>query len=658
MAPRTKACTECQRVRKKCVIIEPGRRHCERCFLLGLSELCRFEVKAKAVDESVLALHPCARCSRNRWKCSVLPGNSVCRLCQIGGFESECCLKPPPSLYRYTSSESPASTVSDSGASVTSTLNHIMNAFDKPLQDQADMMDWAMEDPDLMPTTDDFMLAWSFCTANGTQLPMWFGMDGDYFLRTFFSQPAYLRLAVCALAAHTRDPPLPEAISFSLFQRARKAMFRMAGTDSCLAMAKAYAYLYLFSMHKGQPSVGKKFLERGLEIVLELQLDVDPDDMPWLNLSAREREDRRRAFWALYGHYVTDLAQNPEASFDIPVSGKGVKAPKAVLGPEGQLVFENCPAVKWVCELGEIMYRNRKFLANPPQSLLYILETDIPTQNLISALNTTLINCADLLLYSDSPAFITQSDATRFKHQLSSISARYVFQTYALNFSAFSAISVLHRPKLYITSLKSCAPRYVSHNQQQTILSAVNQCLESAHRITHLFFYSQAEIMAYFGFTMFSQQKYYIFEAAIVCWFVSCRMSDVWRGMVDPVLIDRMLLLDMATRMTEFMLRVVELEGTKSGSTSATLKCMQEMTREMRIACMLGGSTSEGRGNGDDVEALELGMTVMSLVGDDVETVEKEPYACLGLLGAEVGRGIRWKGTCESSWRLFWKLYD
>ncbi|KAJ3285035.1 hypothetical protein HDU79_007633 [Rhizoclosmatium sp. JEL0117] len=562
-------------------------------------------------------------------------------------------LQPTPSQ-DYSSSETQTTSTSDSIPSAKGVLDQVLQVFNSSLQEtQFDYADWRMEDPDLMPTIEDFMLAWSLSTANGTRPPVWFGMDGDYFLRTFFVQPSYLRFALCAIAAHVHNPPLPEAVSFSLFQRARKAILRMAGCKPCVDMVKAYGYLVLFAIHKGQPAVGQNFLKLGLDVIRDLRLDVDPDDSPWLfhlNLTPRQKEDRRRAFWGLYGNYMADLGYNPDPSFECDISGDNVKPPGEVFDL-GRPIFEDSVALKWVWKLSEILHRNRKSLLKPPQSLLKILDLDT-SHGLIENVQIIISQCKYLLLYSSSPLEITYEDAERFKVQLANVSVRFLFHTYALNFLTLSCLSALHRPKLYTTSLKSCNPRFLSLKQHESILSATNQCLECAHRLTNIFFHTHEECMTYVGFSIFTQLIYNLFEACIICWFASCRMTVAWRALMNPAFVERERLLAMAKKLTEFMQRVVEVEGTKSGSTIVILRCMQAMVREMFI--YRSGVVIEDSESRSGIDGLELRMTVMSLVGDDFETIEKEPYAYLGLLGLEVAGGVRWKGKYEPEWRIFW----
>ncbi|ORY47661.1 hypothetical protein BCR33DRAFT_76121 [Rhizoclosmatium globosum] len=49
MSTRNKACTQCQKARKKCEI-QADYSHCQRCFSLGIPQLCQFEVKPKSKD--------------------------------------------------------------------------------------------------------------------------------------------------------------------------------------------------------------------------------------------------------------------------------------------------------------------------------------------------------------------------------------------------------------------------------------------------------------------------------------------------------------------------------------------------------------------------------------------------------------------------------
>ncbi|ORY47663.1 hypothetical protein BCR33DRAFT_735851 [Rhizoclosmatium globosum] len=109
--------------------------------------------------------------------------------------------------------------------------------------------------------------------------------------------------------------------------------------------------------------------------------------------------------------------------------------------------------------------------------------------------------------------------------------------------------------------------------------------------------------------------------------------------------------------MAAFVQKVVDLEGAKSGPTSAIYQCLLSMVPEM-VKCCEGDDTEEDWRTSSELEGVEISMTVTSLVGDEIEKVEKEPHSHLGLLGLDIAGGVRWKGNSEPAWRLFWKLND
>ncbi|ORY37785.1 hypothetical protein BCR33DRAFT_721279 [Rhizoclosmatium globosum] len=104
-----------------------------------------------------------------------------------------------------------------------------------------------VEDPDLMPTMDDWLL---IANRNAVVGPVKFAIDGDNLLANYFHLPPVLRLTASALAADTHSPPLPEQISLSYYRRARKAIIRAIEDVPTYQTVQAYYYLYLFSVCK------------------------------------------------------------------------------------------------------------------------------------------------------------------------------------------------------------------------------------------------------------------------------------------------------------------------------------------------------------------------------------------------------------------------
>ncbi|ORY49385.1 hypothetical protein BCR33DRAFT_581561 [Rhizoclosmatium globosum] len=70
-------------------------------------------------------------------------------------------------------------------------LIRIMQVLDSPLIVEHD--EWMLEDPDLMPTYDDFRCVHAFITFNPRAAALMSAMDIQAFITTFFLQPAPLR---------------------------------------------------------------------------------------------------------------------------------------------------------------------------------------------------------------------------------------------------------------------------------------------------------------------------------------------------------------------------------------------------------------------------------------------------------------------------------
>ncbi|ORY27858.1 hypothetical protein BCR33DRAFT_601646 [Rhizoclosmatium globosum] len=167
----------------------------------------------------------CLRCRNHKKKCTPRV-SGACERCYSIGVDYECShshelitpttpsfpLPPPPLLLNTTTTpitapdqnKSPNTpTLADAGlnwfdrqsGSTTPppsqpVLTQIMNAFETPLI-QGDEL--AMEDPDLMPTREDWDLVYRYCTKNGTCRPLMVAMDGEYHVSHYFGQSAVLR---------------------------------------------------------------------------------------------------------------------------------------------------------------------------------------------------------------------------------------------------------------------------------------------------------------------------------------------------------------------------------------------------------------------------------------------------------------------------------
>ncbi|KAJ3288257.1 hypothetical protein HDU79_004983 [Rhizoclosmatium sp. JEL0117] len=525
----------------------------------------------------------------------------------------------------------------DSGSSF---LSQTLAAFETPLVD-FQILDNTIEDPDLMPTINDYLLVYRWLTNEGRKPPNVQNMDADYFLRTFFTQSALSRLSACALAVDFLDTS--DVTSFQYYRRARKAVIRESGVISFENVLSMYR-LYQFAEWKGQPLVGMQFLKMAFEMIKELRLDVDPDDSPWLlhlNLSERQKEERRRAYWSPYYMWSRAYSLSLEV-FDVKISTDRVKPPKIVMD-NGALIFDHSN-MHVLCKIYDLIGKIKRFLVTPPSSLAKLLQNDSRLHLRTKLQSIHSYAPKELFLVTESVSNLKTTDVDRFQIQL----GQNPVSVMAFNFQYLSCVSILNRPILFMTTLASCAPMYLSKNDTITILSTVHQCLECAHRIANLVLFWMSTS------TSNLQDNFASFEAVTVFWFIACRMKAAWKALIEPHMfdwIDVKRKVDAAVQLTQ---RLEMQEG--EGMTSPVARCMEAMQREMQDIEKFGGA-NESLDSGDRVEPLELGMKVLSLNGYASETAVRDPFVLLGLLGMEVRGGIRWKGRSEEGWRLFWKLH-
>ncbi|ORY31489.1 hypothetical protein BCR33DRAFT_856866 [Rhizoclosmatium globosum] len=645
------------------------------------------------------SLHRCKRCLQGHRKCVPGPDNSACERCVRLGKEGECVYELDKPLVSPTTDDASTGSVGTSTAFPTislaldrfmnaaesslmdldtdewrdqapttlfgtqcfnsTALQQYMKAFETPMFDHGDKsMD--LEDPDLMCTFDDWMLVFNWLSRNGTRaIPIARWMDAESMLKEFFYKPPALRLILCCSAlqasyfSSNRSNPNAE---LSYFRRARKAFYR--AELSSADMVSFYFYLGLQASDIGEMKISEQCLRSAIELIIDLKMDVDPDDSPWLShLTARQREERRRFFWIIYiqySHVVSYSVDAPEYNFN---SDK-IKPPSQVYDPHP--VFVNVTdIVKWETLLLNIIGTIKRANTLPPQSVSALADStavNTPFHNQLLSAHSS-ISTKWLLLF-ENPAVISPQDEDRFITQVS-LAKDILFD---LNMLLQVSTSVFYRPLMFLSGLRSCDPVYLSSNHQTAVLNAINQCLEASWRISSLYlFYDKMmkgddrihedEVIFYqcdFG-------TYQAFEAFIVFWFIACRMESQWLSLAGLTEFNNSALRERLRKVFE----IVRSMGSV-GSSDPILQAMEAMLAEVEEAGRLGRWF---RSLPDDVilndlEAIEVGMKLMRVGTDMEENSVVDPYCYMGFLGMEIGsrRKIRWKGRREESWRLFWKL--
>ncbi|ORY45574.1 hypothetical protein BCR33DRAFT_784339 [Rhizoclosmatium globosum] len=484
---------------------------------------------------------------------------------------------------------------------------------------------WTVEDPDLMPTQDDWTLVYRYITNNGQSPPVMFSIDGDLHLRNYFRSSPALRLISAAVSAHVVTPPVPETIALSYYKRARKAIAWAMNQEQTVETIQSLYWLYLFSTWKGQPVIGRAFLKMALEVILNLRMNIDPDDSPWLyhlNLSPREKEGRRRAFWASYQMYQWEYALSIDTEY-INISDQWMKPPTQIYDPH--LIFTDCRHAKAESAVYALLGDLKRHLYIPPNSI-----NDLFGSKATAALNSRLIQIhqsapIDILLIAESSFRISESDAVRFLNQLSAISVQDIPFVFSVNMNLLASASILLRPKLYLSSLKCCVPSFLTPEKHSIIISAIQESLDAANRIACLIaFYMDAgtrNISQGFFFRPLKLLVYPIFDAMIVFWFVKCRMDPVWAPLAGQLFTWNMLK-DRVAGMMDFVHKLKETElkrGVQAGAMLPLTQCMEAMMREMEsVEC--GGRREPSPLNNEgspDFEEIVLGMNMVSLTEFD-----------------------------------------
>ncbi|KAI9341345.1 hypothetical protein BDR26DRAFT_860274 [Obelidium mucronatum] len=616
------------------------RSACERCF--------KFKKRCSPTPSG------CDRCARSGSRCSLEPVS--------GGLAvTHPAISSPSALLDRFMKLSDASLMdleeeegwnheAASPGYTLSALDCITCMAETPLVDLEETK-WELEDHGLMPCIEDW--AFIFCAMCGDdpEPPILFSQDCDLYLKEFFQLPPLLRTVQLMFMSYLMAPHLTP----KYYKQTRKAAIRALTEKPTFQTVQGLYTLALFFGRKGQPALALSLMKIMVDLIQALRLYIDPDDSPWLfhlNLTPRQKEDRRRAFWLPYELILIESATT-SAITSLPFNGDKIKPPSPVF--DGNvMIFEACLLTMESTALFAFITTVRKHFENPPKSIFEHISSEAMISLRMKLDSIRALISSEYLLTSDDPETLTIQDCARFNEQI----CKDVDSSSLCLFNAvvFASICVLNRPTLYLSSLKACHPMYLSHDQQSTIAKSINQSLDAGHRAINLLTYILGQTVKE-PLPPNNYMNMYLFEAMVVLWFVSCRMDPIWWAVLGrrdkmcwTVLRGRMLMV------IQYVESVGQRENIVGGVTPPLLKCMEAMVQEIDDfeKCLLGQQQQRQLAT-DDVEIITLGMKVVSLEGDDVVSEEKEPRAFLGLLGMQVG-GIQWPGRTEESWRLFWKL--
>ncbi|KAI8609389.1 hypothetical protein BC830DRAFT_844274 [Chytriomyces sp. MP71] len=527
-----------------------------------------------------------------------------------------------------------------------------------------------------MPTAFDFSLLANFIYTQPLMFRNSFLMfDPFRLLESFFREPPALRLSLCAIVADAIR--LPEEVCLSYYSRARKALLRI--TEPSLKAIQALYLCATFALMNGQVALGIPAMDRAIHMLLDLNLEHDPDDNPiFRHLNEKERDEVRRTFWVFnYAVKMMRLQVGPD-SMRIIFTAKGMK-PCHDIGDPMMLPMSlslSAPTV-FVCGLIDIMEGILKHVWVPPASV----DAIIYSGPIIAQHEARL-----QIWYQQLPARLKLLPSTLTSKCLNHCERSGIIVLYMYH---RAALCNLHRPMLYLTGVRSVRP-----NEAYTcrILDSVQISLKSAQEMCDISrqilnitnpnpsaieHHTQHGVMQ---LTRFFWQENYglcvgLFEAAVVCWYFLCRGDVSWWYLLCPILKETETELRIrlkycvetcvqSLRVFETMMDGGELSphgrAEKPNMMTPMVNCIEAMLEEIRrvqtIHCGVVGEASPSDNTERRFEGMLMEMRVLPLgkVTQQVEAEAQPAWVLLGLLGAEVYPGIRWRAGYEASWRNFW----
>ncbi|KAI8609870.1 hypothetical protein BC830DRAFT_1173182 [Chytriomyces sp. MP71] len=659
-ADRQLACEACHRLRKRCDFLDP----CGRCSRRGV-ECVYVNPRPRAPPLPPQSGPACQRCKASKRRCD--REHPVCGRCKQQGLAT-CLYAMPPTpassngsgggLLQGLESSPSSSFDSDSPESEAVSFNNsaVMQVFANSV---------AIEDPDLMPSIEDWKLLHSHFTQGTFSVLNYLIPKG--FLETLFSQPPAIRLTWCAIASALNSPRLPKEVCERYFLRSQKAVTRCFNEITVESM-QASTLISYFALVHNQAHVARPFQNNSLRLLGILKLELDPDDPIWaqdgIAFTETEKYSRRITFWVTF--YSLRLMQSALPKVHplrrIVVKSDRVKPAKKRTSRRGER--QDDATVCYLVNILDLIDLIKTHHTLPPRNGIQGILDPAAFPALSSQLNSLKYKLPFHLLANNSTL-----PASDFLDSLTSDSAHTprhlivesLFDAIMISFTFNASLCLLYRPQLYLTHFLKIDSPFLLNNPAAitTLLTALDMCMRSARTATQLNswlihnpHWSRSLHHVYSGFALF--------EACIVIWFVCCRTRAFWFRNRESGASSQdggALILDMETRRAMRCELVDALSMMRGNAESFSLvrpliKCLEAMVAEME-AREAGMDTSVGMDG--ELETVLVGMKSMSLGPDGVMREQfGEAWGFLGLLGVEVSPGVAWHAVSEPEWKSFW----
>ncbi|KAJ3137642.1 hypothetical protein HK100_000554 [Physocladia obscura] len=558
-----------------------------------------------------------------------------------------------------------------------------------------------IEDPDMMPSIGDWVVVFQYFRQPNLLGQL---LNLRLLLEHFFTENQSLRLIVCALTAYLQTPSLPAKVCVAYYSRARKSINRHGNIVS-LKHVQVFMLHSLFLLAIGQPTLARPLFTRAITMLMQLQLYIDPDNIPTTaNLSDEEKEDRRTYSRVKYARRRYAHGYNGETTdpiFEI--------ASHCYCSSIFEIILE--AKSHWITppsSVGEIFSTT---FYNSIGSSLGTLKGIIPSYRLLST-DPNSNSLAQFMSYQQQNPY-TQQQYQQPPQQYHHHHLETIIDRLLITIFYNSAICIINRPLLYVSKFLPLTSPYLLHNPDRIkcVLNALDASVTAAQTILSFADWivvyqrpeSSSKIWKEQTFSIFA-----LFEAIIVLWFALCHTQRFWwrpETVAGVVLSERttsaiengggsgnvfgdtlqmgvqerrrirVQILDVLKSLKEAEAmfgntgssenasvdQMILDENDQSGGGSGgghpnmitpIVVAIEAMIREIQEAEVAVIETNEKFEA--VLKGITLGMKVVAIVDDDEEFPKQmEPFVFLGLLGMEVS-GLNWNASNEQPWRNFW----
>ncbi|KAI8620397.1 hypothetical protein BC830DRAFT_1164586 [Chytriomyces sp. MP71] len=508
---------------------------------------------------------------------------------------------------------------------------------------------------DEAPTIADFALLLAFFSDSDPKLtsdsPAHYLIDKDRFLASFFSsQPAPLRLVLCALAAYSSD--MPSHVTLGYYNRAKRSMVAVRDTPAIKTVQTLFL-LANFAFSMGQPYISKPLFSTALRMCLEMKLYLDPDEIS-PSLEEWEKEEHRRLFARVlyhvkYAQAVTDYLEG------FQFSSVTVRQPAWYCGTSFDMRAH-------VSELWDLIAFCKRVHDQPPLTWLELLA---PWRN--ADMNLRLMEAhakipplAILMPKLESPP---NYEVETFVSQIMMVSPGDTTGMILLSLNYHASICVLFRPIAYLTGFLDPSSPHLTLDHITILRAALHEAFHAALRIAALNQFlldTQRHHRPHFLSRLFwmlqSVLAPALFESAVVLWFAACRVRSAW--WMDPCAAPLFHARAHLGPLLESFRGMYMKFGSDAAAVDAATKKRPNVMLPLvdAVEAMLRDVQGDTR-----LEEIVQGMRVVALSEADGEVTEivgevVAPWIFLPLLGVPIAGGFRFLGGLnESLWREFWE---